>query len=677
VVANNTGTPRIAHVTTDVTTLGVEIRGQSAMQVVNVHPGKTLTGLNEVRIRSGGRVDLDDGTLASSRWVNVRAGGDLVGQGTVAGDVYNEGTISPGRTNDTQSLPPAALPSLAPSSLNTAVVAAATFNFAGIQDDVPVAQTSTKNTYMEITHGLDFGPGVGPRWNTGGNDKGNELNVIGQSATSLADAIANKDYITFTVNPSAGAGFIPSNVNFSLWRDNADSAKNFALFSSVGGFSAGAALVNVGPFATTGSGSPVLLSANVPSTDVQSGPVEFRLYAWGAAHSGVPSTTGNIHLTSAALTAQFKALPTLDFNFAGVQNGAPLTALKRQDQNIVLSSGLNFGPGVSGSGTNNVGNEFNVAGFSTGTTAQSAIDNSDYLTFTVQPIAGMAMTPSSVHFTLWRQGAGSATDYAVYSSIGGFVQGQQLSQAHLTSTGAANQLALSSPFASAQSTTSPVEFRLYGWNAATSLDSTHVVAAALQANFTSLAGVPLDPTGSLTVQGDFYHLEGGLLAMDLGGTAAGVSYDSINVQGKVNLEGDLHIALADVNGTSFAPALGNTFNILTATQGITGSFANVSLPHLAWNLDWRLDYLANAVNLVVWSSGDFNHDGTVNTADYVVWRANNGTQADFDTLRGRFGLTAGIGAHPGFSSAVPEPSCAFLLTIASFAILSSSRRRAT
>ena len=298
----------------------------------------------------------------------------------------------------------------------------------------------------------------------------------------------------------------------------------------------------------------------------------------------------------------------------------------------MLTSGLNFGPGVSPRGANNAGNEFNVASFSTGTNAQSAIDGSDYLTFTVQPIAGMAMSPSSVHFTLWRQGAGSAQDYAVYSSIGGFTQGQHLAQAHITSTGAANQLALGSSFASVQSTTSPVEFRLYGWNAATSLDSTHVVAAALQANFTSLAGVPIDPTGSLTVQGDFYHLEEGMLAIDLGGIAAGVSYDSINVQGKVVLEGDLNVSLADVSGIPFAPALGNSFSILTATQGITGSFANVATPQLAWNLDWRLDYLANAVNLVVWSSGDFNHDGFVNTADYVVWRANDGTQSDLDTL---------------------------------------------
>ena len=84
------------------------------MQVVNVHAGKTLTGLNEVRVGNHGRIDLAGGTLASSRWVNVKSGGQVIGQGTVKGDVYNAGTISPGRTNDTPAWPVATPPALPP-----------------------------------------------------------------------------------------------------------------------------------------------------------------------------------------------------------------------------------------------------------------------------------------------------------------------------------------------------------------------------------------------------------------------------------------------------------------------------------------------------------------------------------------------------------------------------------
>ena len=70
--------------------------------------------------------------------------------------------------------------------------------------------------YLQLTHGLDFGPSVGPRWGGGGTDAGNELNLIGQNASSLAQAITNGDYITFTVNPVSGAGIIPNSVSFQL-----------------------------------------------------------------------------------------------------------------------------------------------------------------------------------------------------------------------------------------------------------------------------------------------------------------------------------------------------------------------------------------------------------------------------------------------------------------------------
>ena len=65
--------------------------------------------------------------------------------------------------------------------------------------------------------------------------------------------------------------------------------------------------------------------------------------------------------------------------------------------------------------------------------------------------------------------------------------------------------------------------------------------------------------------------------------------------------------------------------------------------------------------------GDFNHDGTVDAADYVVWRKSDGTQAGYDTWRTHFGQTAGNGAallsaHP-LSATVPEPSVFVLLAV--------------
>jgi arylsulfatase A-like enzyme len=659
VVRNTSGAPRIAHVSTNVSTLGIEVRGDTSQQVIEIHSGQSLSGRNEVRVGAKGRIDLDGGTLATNRWVNVRANGDVRGQGTIAGDIYNEGMLSPGRRADSPAWPVAAPPALPPINLNTSYSTAVNFNFSGVQDDVPVGQTSTISPYLEVTHGLDFGPSVGPRWGSGGTDEGNELNLIGHTASSLAAAQTNGDYITFTVSPVAGSGIVPSGVSFRLWRNGGSAARNFAILSSTDGFTDALAQAT---YNDTGLAAQHTLTANIPAisdANAIAAPIEYRLYAWGAT-----SAVGGTHVNLASLSAKFVAIPTLEFNFTDIQDSVPLTTLRRSDASITLTGGLDFGPGVAPRGANNVGNEFHVASFSTGTTLQSALAGNDFLTFSMQPVAGMALYPDSVSFTLWRDSAGSAADYALFSSVGGFTDGAQLTQVHVTTTGAANQQTLTGGFTSAQPTTNPVEFRIYGWNAATSLDSTHVVAASMRARFASVSGSPIDPTGLLTVQGDLVHLAGGTLAIDLGGTTAGVNYDTINVVGDVELEGDLVVSLVDAGGSPFAPTLSDSFDIVTATQ-ISGEFANVTLPALSWQYDWQLDYLADTVRLIVVATGDFNDDGVVDAADYTVWRKFGGTQAEYIAWHENYGkvVNAGTGGQSAdpISGNVPEPTIALLL----------------
>ncbi len=65
-------------------------------------------------------------------------------------------------------------------------------------------------------------------------------------------------------------------------------------------------------------------------------------------------------------------------------------------------------------------------------------------------------------------------------------------------------------------------------------------------------------------------------------------------------------------------------------------------------------------------AGDYNHDGTVDAADYIVWRNGLGTlytQADYDAWRVHFGqsVIGGIGASA--SVAVPEPATVLMLMI--------------
>jgi hypothetical protein len=58
--------------------------------------------------------------------------------------------------------------------------------------------------------------------------------------------------------------------------------------------------------------------------------------------------------------------------------------------------------------------------------------------------------------------------------------------------------------------------------------------------------------------------------------------------------------------------------------------------------------------------GDFNNDGTVDAADYTVWRNDLGTkyiQSDYDVWRAHFGRTARSGS---IHEIVPEPNSAAL-----------------
>ncbi|HEX5472201.1 MAG TPA: hypothetical protein VFW73_09955 [Lacipirellulaceae bacterium] len=98
------------------------------------------------------------------------------------------------------------------------------------------------------------------------------------------------------------------------------------------------------------------------------------------------------------------------------------------------------------------------------------------------------------------------------------------------------------------------------------------------------------------------------------------------------------------------------------------------------------------------NGGDYNGDGVVDAADYVIWRRNSGTsgtpgtvpgdgtgsdlsgtpdgvvdQSDYDFWRSKFGTTVGSGSSLS-SASVPEPSLAILLLIGAASIAGSVSR---
>jgi CubicO group peptidase (beta-lactamase class C family) len=62
--------------------------------------------------------------------------------------------------------------------------------------------------------------------------------------------------------------------------------------------------------------------------------------------------------------------------------------------------------------------------------------------------------------------------------------------------------------------------------------------------------------------------------------------------------------------------------------------------------------------------GDFNVDGVVDAADYVIWRKTDGTPGGYDLWRANFGQLGGGGSVAGENATVPEPATLVMLMLA-------------
>lgn len=98
------------------------------------------------------------------------------------------------------------------------------------------------------------------------------------------------------------------------------------------------------------------------------------------------------------------------------------------------------------------------------------------------------------------------------------------------------------------------------------------------------------------VQGaDFQQAATGTLQVEIGGTGLN-TFDRLNLTGAAALSGGLNLSL--IGG--FVPALGQTFNILTASSGISGTFTAVSQPAgMPAGLVFSVSYSAFIVQLSV------------------------------------------------------------------------------
>ncbi len=152
--------------------------------------------------------------------------------------------------------------------------------------------------------------------------------------------------------------------------------------------------------------------------------------------------------------------------------------------------------------------------------------------------------------------------------------------------------------------------------------------------------------------------------------ATGGAVDRINVSGLLTIGGGT-LNLSDLGGLSLG-----TYTLINYGS-LNGSIANLSLGATSSSFSYKLLDSGSAINLQVTLPGDFNADGRVDTADYVVWReglGTNYTQIDYDLWRSNFGQVAGSGSALAGGATVPEPGAVVQLLLA-LAVGTRLRRR--
>jgi autotransporter-associated beta strand protein len=197
---------------------------------------------------------------------------------------------------------------------------------------------------------------------------------------------------------------------------------------------------------------------------------------------------------------------------------------------------------------------------------------------------------------------------------------------------------------------------------------------------------PGDATGTLTV-GELTVNEFATFAFDLDpSNPDSTSDDLLAVTGNVHLSGptvNLAISSTEFGGGAFSTT-GSWLLVdgatLTGTPPTTVNFNFVEgLSGVTPSLD--VDTVNGNISLVLTAgvAGDYNQDGVVTAADYVVWRDTfvGGNPDGYNTWRANFGTGSGAGTGAHTSASIPEPGTLTLLTLGAILLCGTVRQRNT
>lgn len=162
-----------------------------------------------------------------------------------------------------------------------------------------------------------------------------------------------------------------------------------------------------------------------------------------------------------------QAATIVSFDFSGsIDTANPLTATSALDANVTLSQGIVASGATADVETDRFQAQYNIP--SAALTLADSITNGNYLSFIIDANSGFEfdLDGGSLTYRVARPGGAGATNAALFTSIGGFVAGNELADTALDVQGSStnyNAPTIATPLPSSgyNDITDPFEVRLY------------------------------------------------------------------------------------------------------------------------------------------------------------------------------------------------------------------------
>lgn len=349
------------------------------------------------------------------------------------------------------------------------------------KDDVQAI--SPQLTWTGLDRGMAHTAGGGTATGTDGrgvnvfSDTDAILFSVSQGTTTatvatLASAIADHEYWTFTVTPEPGSPLNLRKAEFLLtWLRTAYHApRKLAVMTSVGGFSEADAIYMLASTPSSGAVSEVkFLLPDAAAYENLTTPVEFRVYFYASQYSHKAQLLG-LKLSrdpdAAVHAPTYQLSLESDFTGADPAQNLPWTPAATLDPDLTYS-GWFKGAGITvNTGDDHIRVFQNMPALEADATLALAINDNEYLGFTIAPTAGtLDLRAADIAIALRRIKWHAPRRFAVFTSVDGFASGTEVfDTGRFTSRERQNFTFQLPDTAAYNGLTGPVEFRIYGYS---------------------------------------------------------------------------------------------------------------------------------------------------------------------------------------------------------------------